>query len=138
MINNFKESEVRESALIYQSTLEQIKKLYKNDPNMAGELAISAIELALTGEISSDNPMIDVILENMKYVSQKNFDKWEKSKEAKKQKKIDELQLDTIAALYLEGKTQSQISKALDTTQQVISYRLRIIRENYPHLLNLS
>ena len=138
MINNFKESEVRESALIYQSTLEQIKKLYKSDPNMAGELAISAIELALTGEISSDNPMIDVILENMKYVSQKNFDKWEKTKEAKKQKKIDELQLDTIAALYLEGKTQSQISKALDTTQQVISYRLRIIRENYPHLLNLS
>ena len=62
MINGFKESKVSDSAVVYSSTLSQIKKLYEKNPVMAGELAISAIELALTGEISSDDYMIEIML----------------------------------------------------------------------------
>ena len=48
MIEQFKELEVRKSGVIYNSTLEQIKNLYPMDPERAGELAISAIELVLS------------------------------------------------------------------------------------------
>lgn len=49
MINQFNDVEARNSGIIYKSTLEQIKKLYAVDPEQAGELAIAAIELVLTG-----------------------------------------------------------------------------------------
>jgi hypothetical protein len=49
MIEMFNEVEMRDSGIIYNSVLEQIRKLYAVDPERAGELAISAIELTLTG-----------------------------------------------------------------------------------------
>ena len=43
---------------IFGGTWEQIKKLYSTNPQQAGELAISAIEMALTGDISSDDFLV--------------------------------------------------------------------------------
>ena len=48
MIEYFNDVEVRDSAVIMSSVFEQVKKMYAMDPEMAGELAISAIELVLT------------------------------------------------------------------------------------------
>jgi hypothetical protein len=42
------------------------------DPERAGELAISAIELTLTGQISSDDMMIELMLEPTKVSVGKN------------------------------------------------------------------
>lgn len=135
MINSFKDSEVRNSALIYKSTFEQIKKLYNINPEQAGELAISAIELALTGEISSDDYMIDLILENMKVIGEKNKVKYDNKIESQKQKRIEEQKLDLIANLYNGGMKQKDIAVRLNTTPQTISNRMATIRTDFPELL---
>lgn len=62
MIKEFNNLPVRESGIIYDHTLNQIKEFYSVDPNLAGELAISAIELVLTGETSTDNEVIKIML----------------------------------------------------------------------------
>ena len=72
MIEVFKENEMRNSGVIYNSTFEQIKKLYEADPERAGELAISAIELVLTGDVSSDDMMIGLLLEPMRKINENN------------------------------------------------------------------
>ena len=135
MINNFKENEHRESAVIYYSTFEQIKKLHARNPEQAGELAISAIELALTGELSSDDFTIELLLENIKAVNEKNKVKYDKKVESQKQKKIEDLKLMQIAELHKQGLKQKQISDRLGIPQQTISYRLGIIRSEYPELI---
>ena len=55
----------------------QIKKLYEADPERAGELAISVIEFILTGEISSDDMMIDLLLEPIKKITENNQVKYD-------------------------------------------------------------
>lgn len=135
MINNFKDTQVRDSGLIYNGTFSQIKKLYEKDPVMAGELAISAIELVLTGEISSDDFMIEMLLENVKVVNEKNKEKYNKRVESQQQKRIEELKLAEIAELHKQGLKQVQIAERLGIKQQLVSYRLGIIRTEFPHLL---
>lgn len=135
MIKEFKNGEVRDSAVIYRSTWEQIQMLYAQDKEMAGELAISAIEMMLTGDISSDNMMINIILKDMEVISGRNKDKHEKSIAAKRQARITSLKLDTIAEMLKENKTQVSIAAALGESKQTISNRVKIIREDYPELL---
>ena len=131
----FKDNEMRNSGLVYNSTFSQIKQLHAMDPDLAGELAISAIELVLTGEISSDDPMINLMLEPMKKINQNNQVKYDNKVETGKQKKIRELDLDKVAELMLAGYTQKQIGEKLGMTQQNVSYRVGVIRTKYPELL---
>lgn len=77
MIEMFKENEMRTSGLIYNSTFEQIKELYQYDPEAAGELAISAIELVLTGDISTDDVNIRLYLAPMRKINEVNIAKYE-------------------------------------------------------------
>lgn len=135
MINGFRESQVRDSAIIYKSTWEQIKKLYAKSPEQAGELAISAIELALTSEISSDDFMIELLLENMKVVNERNKVKFDKRTEANRQKKIADQKLDLIAELYAGGMKQKDIAVRIGITPQTISNRIALIRTDFPELL---
>ena len=136
MIHNFKDSEVRDSALIYNGTWEQIKKLYSTNPQQAGELAISAIEMALTGDISSDDFLVGIALENMRVVAKKNKYKYDKECDRKRSNKITTLSLDKIAELHLQKIPQSKIGETLNIPQQTVSYRLSIIRNEFPELLN--
>ena len=134
----FKDLEYRDKAIIYFTTLEQIKKIYKQNPQQAGELAIAAIEVALAGEHSSDDYMIDVILEQAKYLSTKNKESYEKAVDAKKEKRIAELQLREIAELMAQGFNQTQIGTKLGTSKQNISKRVGIMRAQFPELLTTS
>jgi DNA-binding NarL/FixJ family response regulator len=84
---------------------------------MAGELAISICEMALTGQCSSDNGMIDIILENFKVSSNKNKAKYDKTLEVKRQKKINDQSLDKIAILLDKGYNQSQIARQLNISK---------------------
>ena len=135
MIKKFHNADVRDSAIIYQSGLEQIRKLYSQDPQLAGELAICMCEVALTGEHSSDNFMIDIMLENLKVVAVKDKKKYDDKKELQRQKKIKEQQLDVIAELLNGGYNQSQIATKLKITKQTISNRVKKIRDMCPELL---
>lgn len=59
----FDETKIKHSkGFIYDGQLDQVIKVYERDPVKAGELAISIIELAITGSYSSDDPFIEVCL----------------------------------------------------------------------------
>ena len=145
MIKQFNEEEARSSAVIYNSTFQMIKKLYAKDPVQAGELAISAIELALTGQFSSDDFMVDMALTTMATVVEKDKEKYEKKIETQKQAKIVDQHLDRIAELYYSAnKTQKQIADIINSenqdekniTQQTISKRISLIHSEYPELID--
>lgn len=135
MIVEFKDLEARKSGIMYRSTLTQIKQMYEVDPVQAGEFAISAIELLLTGEISSDDTTINIILAQNKEVNAKNASNYDLKVEQAKQKKIADQKLDEIAKLYLEHKTQKEIAAKLGLSQQTVSNRLALIRSQFKELL---
>ena len=139
MISKFNDVDVRDSALIYQSSLEQIKILYeRGQKELAGELAICICEVALTGQHSSDDFMIDALLSSLKVVSEKNKEKYDSRREAQRQKKIKEQRLDEIAALLNAGLRQSQVAAKLSLTKQTVSNRVKKINAEYPELLDVK
>ena len=132
---DYKEDEVRTSALIYRGTFNAIRELYDEDPNLAGELAISAIELVLTGDVSSNSKIVSAILAETKDVSKNHQSKYDSKKEQKRQKRIDDLQLEEIARLLKLKVSQAQIGQRLGLTQQAVSKRASVIRTEFPELL---
>lgn len=135
MIEQFKDFETRDSGIMYNSTLDQIKMLHAMDPAKAGELAISAIELLMCGDISSDDPMIRVMLMPTKAIRDKDKKKHDIKVENSKNKRISDLKLDVIADLTRKGLRQRQIAERLGLTQQTVSNRISIIRTEFPYLL---
>ena len=135
MIEMFKDNEIRSSGLVYSSVLEQIKVLHQYDPEQAGELAISAIELILTGDISSDDINIQIMLAPLKKINEVNVAKYETKVENKRQKKVVEMKLDKIAEMVNHGFKQREIGERLGLSQQTVSYRVDVIKKNYPELL---
>ena len=135
MIEKFNDVEVRGTGLVLSSMFEQVKKMHAVDPDLAGELAISAIELVLTGQISSDDAMIDMLLAPAKVITDNNVQRYEARKEGSKGKKIKDMKLDELAELYKNGVRQKEIAERLHLTQQTVSYRLGLIKTNYPELL---
>lgn len=135
MIECFNDVEVRSSGVIMSSVFDQVKKMYAMDPDMAGELAISAIELVLTGQISSDDAMIDMLLAPAKVINDHNVQKYENRKEGSKNKKIKDMKLDEIAEMLQNGMKQKEIAERLHISQQTVSYRMGLIRTQYPELM---
>lgn len=136
MISKFKNNEARKSALIYRSNFEQVQELYEDDKEMAGELAISILEMALTGEISSDDKMIRLMLKNFEVSAESNKQKYEAKERNTKEEKAKTYKLYEIAEMLNEGKTQTEIATALGVSRQTISRRLNeMIRVDYPELL---
>ena len=136
MISKFKNNEARKSALIYRSNFEQVQELYEDDKEMAGELAISILEMALTGEISSDDKMIRLMLKNFEVSAESNKQKYEAKERNAKEEKAKTYKLYEIAEMLNEGKTQTEIATALGVSRQTISRRLNeMIRVEYPELL---
>ena len=136
MINEFNDVQVYDSGIIYQSIFEQIKKLHEKEPERAGELAISAIEMVLTGQVSTDDYLLEIMLETAKVVSEKKRQQYEKKREDKQNKKMEELKLAEIASLWNSGKTQKQIGQELGLTQQTVSYRMNIIKNKHAEMLD--
>lgn len=135
MIECFNDVEVRSSGVIMSSVFDQIKKMYAMDPDMAGELAISAIELVLTGQFSSDDAMIDMLLAPAKVINDHNVQRYENRKEGSKNKKIKDMKLDEIAEMLKNGMKQKEIAERLHISQQTVSYRMGLIRTQYPELM---
>lgn len=109
--------------------------MHEVDPDSAGELAISVIELVLTGQISSDNPMIDMMLTPAKVINQNNVQKYEVKKENSRMEKANKMKLPEIAELLRRGAKQREIAERLGLSQQTVSYRAGLIRTSYPDLL---
>jgi hypothetical protein len=109
--------------------------MYLVDPEQAGELAIAAIELVLTGQISSDDVMIDMLLQPMAKMADVNMVKYDMKVEATRGKQIADQKLDEIAEMYLQKVPQRVIGEKLGLSQQIVSYRLSVIKSKYPELL---
>ena len=135
MIEYFNDVEVRGSGVIMSSVFDQVKKMYAVDREMAGELAISAIELVLTGQFSSDDAMIDMLLAPAKVINDHNVQRYEVRKEGSKNKKIKDMKLDEIAEMLKNGMKQKEIAERLHISQQTVSYRMGLIRTQYPELM---
>jgi hypothetical protein len=137
MIRQFKETEMmRDSGIIYKSQFEQIKKLFSQNKELAGELAISAIELVLTGEYSSDDFTVDLLLTQNKVIVDKDKENYEKTLEAKAQARIKKLKLEEIAEMLNNGVSQKIIADTIGESQRVVSYRKGIIEKEFPEMLN--
>lgn len=87
--------------------------------------------MALTGEITSDNSIIKMMLRDFKVINDRNSRKYE----AKRQNKITEMKLDIIADLYNKGYTQKEIGEEIGESQQTISNRLNIINTDFYFLI---
>ena len=136
MIEKFKENEVRETGVINKGMWEQVKMLYQQgNVEVAGELAISLMEIVLTGDYSSDDFLVEFAMKNHGIVVEKTRNNYDKKIKANRAKQIDKLELVKIAELIAKGYTQASIAKALKESAATISYRVGVLREDYPELL---
>lgn len=136
MIEKFKENEVRETGVINKGMWEQVKMLYQQgNIEVAGELAISLMEIVLTGDYSSDDFLVEFAMKNHGIVVEKTRNNYEKKIKANRAKQIDKLELVKIAELIAKGYTQAAIAKALEESAATISYRVGVLRKDYPELL---
>ena len=134
MIKEIKDLQARPSGVIYESTWEQIKKLYNKNPDLGKELAFSVVEQTLTGDISSDDLTIQLICDGLKPINQKAQQKYDIQVKSKRESKCESLQLQKIVELVNMGKTQEEIGKILGVSRQTINNRIRIINEEFPEL----
>lgn len=139
MIEKFKDTPCyKNSGIIYKDSYNSAKELYELDPIRGGELAMTILELVMTGDYSSDDPMFKIILNPLITTTAKNDQNYKQKCEEGKVKDIKEYSLDKIAEYYNQGMTQKQISEQLNgtITQQTVGMRLKKIKEKYPEMLN--
>ena len=134
MIKEVRDLKSRPSGVIYESTWEQIKKLYNKNPDLGKELAFSVIEQTLTGDISSDDLTIQLICDGLKPINQKAQQKYDIQVKSERESKCESLQLQKIVELVNMGKTQEEIGKILGVSRQTINNRIRIINEECPEV----
>lgn len=112
---------------------EQVKMLYIQNPAAGGELAVSLMEHVLTGDHSSDDFMVAFAIANHKETIQKAQHNYDVSKENKRSAIEDDLRQYT--ELYVDGFTQAEIAKRMNTTQSNVSKKIAKARKDFPHLL---
>ena len=134
-MGKLKEMDMRDTAITYSSILAQVRKLYEIDENKAGQLSIAALELVLCGDMTTDDINIQLMLEPIKSLTEKNKAKWETVKENRAESKIEKLKLKEIARLYLDGVKQDKIAEKVGASRQTINNRLKLIKSDYPELL---
>ncbi len=131
-----KENEIiNNTGIMYATQLETIRQLNKFDSDLAAEFAIACFELALTGEISTDNVLVMPMLNSYAALNEKTNEKKRAKEEFNKKKQIENLQLDEIALLYNNGFKQREIAEKLDLSERVVSYRMGVIKSDYQELL---
>lgn len=112
MIPKFNDEPIRDSGIVYGANLEQVEELYLENPELAGELAISILELTLKGSLSTDNSMIRILLKNLEKQTQKDHEKWEKRAYSnQKRTEQKEEKMVKVADLLSEGCSPAEIVK---------------------------
>lgn len=124
------------TGIAYLTMLDSAKDLYDKDPELAGEYALSVLELILSGEYSTDNYVIKAMLNPFQFMANKNINKLEARKEKQDNNRIEKMRLKEIADLYLEGMNQTDIAKKMNVSRQTVSNRIKIIQTDFPELLD--
>ena len=134
-IKEFKKTQIKDSSVVFRTSFEKVRELYPQYPELAAELAISILEVSLTGEMSSDDIMIAMMLKETQEMTKRNNKKWEDSKESKQEARIAKLKLESIASLLAQGLSQKAIAEALHESPQTINSRVKILRTEFSYLL---
>ena len=137
-IKEFKNTPIKDSSIVFRTSFEKVRELYPEYPELAAELAMSVLELSLTGDFSSDNIMIKMMLKETKEITDRNNKKWEESKESKQEARIAKLKLEQIASMLSDGMSQKAIAEALNESPQTINNRVKVLRSEFAHLLDAS
>lgn len=136
MISDFKETDVKDTGVIYSGMFEQIKKLYAFNQELAGEFAISCLEYVLTGTVSSDDFTIETLLESYKPIIRKAEKRYKDSCFVNRERKIDQMRLNEIAKYVRQGMKQKDIAAELNIPESTVSYRVRLLyKDEYKDLL---
>lgn len=140
MIQKLNEDIICSSSIVYKTNYEQVLLVFKQNPQLAGELSLSILELLFTGQASSDDITVQLALKNLEVISEKNRKNYERKlaageRRSEEFKKAREELLITIADLYNEGLNQKQIAEKLGYSEGTISKKMIIIRSDYPQLL---
>lgn len=130
-------SEQRESFVMYTPQLEQAYDYYdmcKTEGNYKKgmEFCIAMMETMLTGETSSDDKSVQMILRNSAKVAKSNIEKYNIKKESARYG----AHYDEVAKLYNQGLTQDQIANKLQISQGRVSQIYGEIRVKHPELLD--
>ena len=56
-IKEFKNTPIKDSSIVFRTSFEKVRELYPEYPELAAELAMSVLELSLTGDFSSDKSL---------------------------------------------------------------------------------
>lgn len=129
MIREFKNNKARKSAVIYETMWETVKKRYMRDPQKAGEIAISFMEYVLTGDISSDDYLIDELLDGYRETVKKNKDRYDAKVASTEEKYLK------VANMFKAGMKQVEIARELGVQPPAISKMMAKIRSEFPWML---
>lgn len=132
MIKEFKNNKARKSAVIYETMWETVKKRYMRDPQKAGEIAISFMEYVLTGDISSDDYLIDELLDGYRETVKKNKDRYDAKVASTEEKYLK------VANMLKSGMKQVEIARELGVQPPAVSKMAAKIRSEFPWMLESS
>jgi len=132
MIKEFKNNKARKSAVIYETMWETVKKRYTRDPQKAGEIAISFMEYVLTGDISSDDYLIDELLDGYRETVKKNKDRYDAKVASTEEKYLK------VANMLKAGMKQVEIARELGVQPPAVSKMVAKIRSEFPWMLESS
>lgn len=126
---------INSTGIVYDTMLKTAKDIYAFNPELAGEYALSALEMVLSGECSTDNEMLRAMFNVVKPFADRNIAKLEARKEQQNNAKIEKMKLREIADLYDSGFNYQEIAKKIGITRQTVSNRIKIIQTEFPELL---
>lgn len=72
---------INSTGIVYDTMLKTAKDIYAFNPELAGEYALSALEMVLSGDCSTDNEMLRAMFNVVKPFADRNIAKLEARKE---------------------------------------------------------
>ncbi len=136
MITEFDFENCRESSILYKTAYKQIARKYQRGKyEEAAELAVAYFQVMLQGYTTTDDEDIQDLVEPYAAMSKKANERYSRKVEREKNKQIEDLQLHEIARMLEDGESYGTISDSLGIAKSTVSYRVEIMREKYPELL---
>ena len=136
MITEFDYESCRESSILYKTAYKQVARKYQRGKyEEAAELAVAYFQVMLQGYTTTDDEDIEDLVEPYAAMSKKANERYSRKVEREKNKQIEDLQLHEIAQMLEDGESYGTISDSLGIAKSTVSYRVEIMRDKYPELL---
>ena len=136
MITEFDFENCRESSILYKTAYKQVARKYQRGKyEEAAELAVAYFQVMLQGYTTTDDEDIEDLVEPYAAMSKKSNERYSRKVERDKNRQIEELQLHEIAQMLRDGKSYGTIADTLGVVKGTITYRVGIMRDKYPELL---